>query len=212
MSSGLQIINKLWPASLRGQLILGIAFVHLFLMTIFVFDLVGRQRKFLKKQNHDLANNFVNEIAVNSIPYIIASDFDQLERFIMDHTNFPNLRYAMILSTDGVVLAHSNKTYIGKKPVDEISLQLVGLTTSKTLLENDRILDIAVPIFIYKKMAGWARVGVGQEYIQNNLKSIVRNGIIYILIAILIGIFFAILIGKRLTAGLYKLISTAEKN
>ena len=211
MSSVLQILSKFWPSSLRGQLILGIALVHLFLMTLFVFDLVARQRKFLKKQNHDLANNFVNELAVNSTPYIIASDFDQLERLVMYDANFPNLRYAMILSPDGVVLAHTNKTYVGKKPVDDISLQIVGSTTSKTLLENNEDLDIAAPIFAYNKLVGWARVGVGQENIQNNMTSIVRNGIVYILFALLIGIFFAILIGNRLTAGLYKLISTAEK-
>ncbi|MFL5739882.1 MAG: PAS domain S-box protein [Flavisolibacter sp.] len=180
-------------------------------MTIFVFDLVRREKEFLKKQNHDQANNFVNEFAVNSTTYIIANDFDQLERFVSYHSNFPHLRYAMILSPDRIVLAHTNKNYIGKKPSDEISLQLVGLSTAKTLVENDRVLDIAVPIFAYKKLVGWARIGVGQEYIQSNMTSIVRNGIVYILGALLIGIFFAILIGDRLTAGLYKLISTAEK-
>jgi PAS domain S-box-containing protein len=180
-------------------------------MTIFVFDLVGRQKEFLKKQNHVQANNFVNEFAVNSTTYIIANDFDQLERFVSYQTNFPNLRYAMILSPDGIVLAHTNTTYIGKKPVDDISLQLAGSTTGKTLLENDQLLDIAVPIFADKKIVGWARVAVGQEYIQNNMTSIVWNGIVYILIALLIGILFAILIGNRLTAGLYKLISTVEK-
>ena len=206
-----QIVKKLWPTSIRGQLILGITLVHLFLMTIFVFDLGVRQRGFLKKQNLEQANNFVNAFAINSTTYIVANDYDQLERFLLYQTNFPNLRYAMILSPDGIVLAHTNKTYIGKKPVDDISLQLAGLTTDKTLLENDDILDIAVPIFADKKMVGWARVAVGQEYIQNNMTSIVRNGIVYILVALLIGIFVAILIGNRLTAGLYKLISTAEK-
>jgi hypothetical protein len=136
MSSVLQIISKLWPASIRGQLILGITLVHLFLMTIFVFDLVRREKEFLKKQNHDQANNFVNEFAVNSTTYIIANDFDQLERFVSYHSNFPHLRYAMILSPDRIVLAHTNKNYIGKKPSDEISLQLVGLTTGKTLVKT----------------------------------------------------------------------------
>jgi PAS domain S-box-containing protein len=206
-----QIAKKLWPASVRGQLILGIALVHLFLMTIFVFDLVVRQREFLKKQNLEQVTNFVNAFAVNATNYIIANDYDQLGRFVLYQTNFPNLRYAMILSPDGIVLAHTNKTYVGKKPTDDISLQLVGSTTSKTLLENNHVLDIAVPIFADKKIIGWARVGVGQEYIQSNMTSIVRNGIVYILVALVIGIFVAILIGKRLTAGLYKLISTVGK-
>src|SRR5205809_5851256 len=119
MSSVSQIVNKLWPTSIRGQLIVGITLVHLLLMTVFVFDLVGRQRKFLKKQNHDQANNFVNVFAINATTYIIANDFDQLERFVLYQTNFPNLRYAMILSPDGIVLAHNHKAYIGNKQVDD---------------------------------------------------------------------------------------------
>ena len=164
-----QIANKLWPTSIRGQLIVGITLVHLFLMTIFVFDLVGRQRQFLKKQNLEQATNFVNVLAINATNYVIANDYDPLERFVLYHTTFPNLRYAMILSPDGIVLAHTNKNYVGKKPTDDISLQLAGSTTGKTLLENDRLLDIAVPIVADKKIVGWARVAVGQEYIQNNM-------------------------------------------
>jgi PAS domain S-box-containing protein len=211
MSSVLQIVSKLWPSTIRAQLILGIMVVHLFLMSIFVFDLVRRQRAFLKKQNREQVNNFVNQFAANSTTYIIANDFDLLERFALYHTNFPNLRYAMILSPDGIVLAHTNKNYVGKKPVDNISLQLAGPTTAKTLVENDQLLDLAVPVFAYNNLLGWVRVGVGQEHIQNYMSSIVRNGIVYILVAIFIGILFAILIGNRLTAGLHKLISTAEK-
>jgi PAS domain S-box-containing protein len=211
MSRISQIITKLSPGSIRGQLIAGITLVHLLLMTIFVFDLVLRQRNLLKKQNREQAANFVNVFAVNATNYIIANDYDALERFVLYNTNFPNLTYAMILSPDGIVLAHTNKNYVGKKASDDISRQLVGLTAGKTLLENDDILDVAVPIFADKNIIGWARAGVGQEYIQNNMTSIARNGIAYILVALLIGILVAILIGNKLTAGLYKLISTAEK-
>jgi PAS domain S-box-containing protein len=211
MSRVSQTVNKFWPASIRGQLILGIALVHLLLMTIFVFDLVVRQRAFLKKQNHEQANNFVNDFAVNATPYIIANDFDQLERFTLYHTNFPNLKYAMVLSADGIVLAHTNTGYVGKKPTDDISQQLTKLTSSKTLIEDNHVLDIAVPILVDKKIVGWARAGIGQDYIQANLATIIEDGILYIIIALLVGTAFAILIGNRLTAGLYKLIATAGK-
>jgi PAS domain S-box-containing protein len=211
MSGPAQIIRKLWPSSLRGKLILGVAFVHLLLMTIFVFDFAVRQSKFLKKQNHEQASHFVNDLAVNSTPYIIANDFDQLERFTLYHTNFPHLKYAMILSPDGIVLAHTNADYVGKRPNDAISLQLTRFTTGKTLIEDDHILDMAIPIFVDKKIVGWARVGIGQDYIQNNLATIVRDGIFYIIAALLIGAAFAILIGNRLTKGLYQLISIARR-
>ena len=115
MSSLTAIRKKWWPATIRNQLIWGIALVHLSLMTIFVLDLVQRQRIFLKAQNQKQTFDFVNDYAVNSAAYIVAHDFDELERLTLSYTNFPNLKYAMILSPQGIVLAHTNANYIGKK-------------------------------------------------------------------------------------------------
>jgi len=48
--SFLKEIKTVWPKSIRNQLILGIALVHLILLTIVVVDQLNRQKKFLKKQ------------------------------------------------------------------------------------------------------------------------------------------------------------------
>ena len=211
MSSLFTIIKKIWPARIRGQLIFGIALIHLVLMTAFVFDMVSRQRGFLKKQNREQAVSFVNGYAVNSSRYVIANDFDELQRLTMSHINYPNLRYAMILSPEEIVLAHVNIKLVGKKLVDKPSLQLQGVDSTITLIENDNLLDLAVPIFAETKLVGWARVGIGQEYIQENLATFIRDGFIYASIAILIATLFAILISNTLSAGLYKLISASNK-
>src|SRR5215203_5276963 len=211
MASLLTIIKKIWPTKIRGQLIFGIALIHLVLMTTFVFDMVSRQRDFLKKQNREQAFSFVNGYAVNSSRYVIANDFDELQRLTLSHMNYPNLNYAMILSPQGVVLAHINIKLVGKKPVDKISLQLQGANNTTTLIENDHLLDLAVPIFAETKMVGWARIGIGQEYIQENLATFVRNGFVYASVAVVIAILFAVLIGNTLSTGLYKLISASNK-
>lgn len=211
MSSFLTILKQFWPSRIRGQLILGIALVHLILMTAFVIDLVSRQRNFLKKQNREQANSFANGYAVNSSRYIIANDFDELQRLTLSHIHYPNLKYAMILSPEGVVLAHTNFKHIGKQTVDPISRQLQGVTTARTLMENDHVLDMAVPVFVESKIIAWARVGVGQQYIQDNLVLFVRDGFIYATIAVLIATLFAIFISNTLSKGLYRLISAANK-
>jgi len=211
MSSLLTIIKKLWPARIRGQLILGIALIHLVLMSAFVFDMVNRQRDFLKKQNREQAFSFVTGYAVNSSRYVIANDFDELQRLTLSHTNYPNLKYAMVLSPEGVVMAHINIKLVGKKLVDKVSLQLQSADSTTTLVENDNLLDLAVPILAETKMVGWARIGIGQEYIQENLATFVRDGFIYASIAILIATLFAVLIGNTLSTGLYKLISASNK-
>ena len=205
-------INAIWPKSIRSQLILGIALVHLILLTIVVGDQLNRQKKFLKKQNYEQALSLVNDFAVNSSSYILANDIDGLERLVQSHKNFPNLKYAMLLSPDGLVLAHTNKKYSGLKPTDSVSLRLKNTRQAQTLFENRDILDIAVPVlYNNKEIIGWARIGLGQEYIYSNLDAIIKNGILYIIMALAIGTLFAILIANRLSSGLYKLILTADK-
>jgi PAS domain S-box-containing protein len=211
MKSFTHRVRKFWPKTIRGQLVAGIAMVHLLLMTIFVLDLVRRQRRFLKKQNHEQVINFLNDYAANASRYMSGNDFEELERLTMSHASFSDLKYAMILSHDGVVLAHTNASYIGKKPVDNISRGLRDQQQTTTLIEDERVLDIAVPIRLDKETIGWARAAFGQQNIQTNLTAILQDGIFYIIIALMVGTVFALLIGNGLTAGLYKLIATANK-
>ena len=210
--SFLKEIKTVWPKSIRNQLILGIALVHLILLTIVVVDQLNRQKKFLKKQNYDQALSLVNDFAVNSSSYILANDIDGLERIVQSHKNFPNLKYAMFLSPDGLVLAHTNKKFAGLRPTDSVSRRLRDAPQTQTLIENKDVLDIAVPVLYNdKEIIGWARIGLGQDYIYSNLRAIVRNGILYIIMALAIGTLFAIIIANRLSSGLYKLMLTADK-
>lgn len=210
--SFLKEIKAVWPKSIRNQLILGIALVHLVLLTIVVVDQLNRQRKFLKKQNYDQALSLVSDFAVNSSSYILGNDIDGLERIVQSHKKFPNLKYAMFLSPDGLVLAHTNKHFMGLRPTDSVSRRLKNMPQTQTLIENKDILDIAVPVLYNdKEIIGWARIGFGQDYIYSNLRAIVRNGILYIIMALVIGTLFAIIIANRLSRGLYKLMLTADK-
>lgn len=205
------ILKSVWPTRIRSQLILGVVLVHLTLMAFFVIDLVNRQKAFLRNQNREALLSAVRNFALSSEAFIIANDFDGLERLTLSHQHFPYLKYAMILSPEGMVLAHSEPKYIGTKLTDEISLKLRNSAQTETLIENDDMVDIAVPVVANEKIIGWARTGVRQDYINKNLTGIIRDGIIYIIVALLVGTFFAVLIGNRLSKGLYKLQSAARK-
>src|SRR5690242_12033975 len=113
MTSVLTILKKAWPHTIRGQLIVGIALVHLLLMTIFVSNLFARQKTFLRNHNYEHAFAFANNFANNAAAYLISNEFDELERLTQSQLNLPNLKYAMILSPDGVVLAHTDLNVIG---------------------------------------------------------------------------------------------------
>lgn len=208
----LKLIKKIWPAKIRSQLILGVALVHLFMMTIFVFDLVTRHHKFLEEQNQKQAQSLAETFAVNASSWLLANDLEGLEEVVLSHKNFPNLQYAMILSTDGVVLAHTNRTLIGSKLKDSVSLSLKPVPKMQTLVKNRSLLDVATPVLnSEKEIIGWARIGQGQKYIHNDLLIITRDGVIYTLVAILIGSLLAMMIGNLLTRGLNKLVHVTDK-
>jgi PAS domain S-box-containing protein len=205
------ILNKYWPSTIRGQLVLGIVLVHFALMTLFVLDLVRRQLHFMQQQSQEQALSLAHDLAVNSNTYIIGNDYDGLERMTLSYRNFPNLEYAMILSPDNIALAHSNSGLQGEKAIDSVSSRLLRTNPqSQILLQDDHILDVAVPVLQDGKIIGWARVGINQDYIYTNLLSISRNGLLYVLAAMVTGLLVAIFIGKRLSAGLTRLVAAAE--
>ena len=211
MAQPVNIFRRLWPSRIRTQLILGMALVHLVLMSVFVADLLKRQYSFLLRQSQDQALGLANDLAVNANVYIISNDFDGLERMIQSYKDFPHLEYAMILSADNVVLSHTDPGLLGKTPTDSISMGIAKQVRGHILTRDNHVVDVAAPVIRDKILLGWARVAISQDYIYGNLAAIVRNGIIYILIAILIGTVIAFFIGKRLTGGLYRLVTASEK-
>ena len=66
------LLSRLWPTSLRRQLILGVALVHLCLMTVFVVDIVTRQRLFLRSEDIDQVRSMAKLLAINSSSWVLA--------------------------------------------------------------------------------------------------------------------------------------------
>jgi PAS domain S-box-containing protein len=211
MQRPVTFIRRLWPRKLRSQLILGMALVHLVLMSIFVLDLLNRQYTFLLRQSQDQALSLANDLAVTANNYVVGNDYDGLERLVQPYKDFPHLEYAMVLTPDNTVISHTDPRYLGKAASDSVSRNISKQPGTHILIRNNHILDVAAPVMRDEKLIGWARVAIDQDYIFGNLVAIVRNGVIYILVAILLGTAIAILIGKRLTGGLYQLITAAEK-
>ena len=66
--------------SIRRQLIIGVAMVHLLLMSIFVLDLTSRERHFLTDGAKSRALFQANVLATASVPHVmIVESFHQSE-------------------------------------------------------------------------------------------------------------------------------------
>jgi len=207
------LVVNFWMASIRRQLILGIALVHAVLMTIFVIDLVNRQSDFLYEQSISQAEGLAKTLATSSSSWLLAQDVIGLDEVLQSQASFPDLRYAMVISPQGKVIAHTDTSKNTLYLSDSTSRQLItSVAQPLTLVSNASLVDIAYPIMIDEDLIGWARVGIGQERITEGLLNISRNGVLYTLLAIFIGSVFAYFMAKNLTGGLRHLVGVAEGN
>ena len=212
MQNIIRSVSSFWNRSIQRQLMLGIALVHAILMTIFVSDLVSRQRSFLNKQSVAQTEALARSLAANSVSWVLADDVIGLEEIVFSQKSYPNLEYAMILSPRGKVLAHTDNALVGLYVQDTISLSLIGDEPAIRHLVNDvNLLDIGVPIFSGQQHIGWSRVAISQKVLHTGLRKILRDGIGYTFLAIIVGSIFAIVMARGITSGIRKLLRVTQR-
>ncbi|BCO31915.1 hypothetical protein TspCOW1_20180 [Thiohalobacter sp. COW1] len=204
-------MRRFWSRSIRRQLMLGIALVHAVLMSIFVLDLVERQRQFLAEQSIAQASGLAKTLAANSASWVLSSDLEGLNEVLQSQASYPGLRYAMVVRPHGRVVAHTDRSKAGLYLQDRLSRSLFDdRPEPRLLLANRELVDTAYPIVANGELVGWARVGISQSAITAGLWGITRDGILYTLVAILVGSVFAFLMARGLTQGLQRLVVVAD--
>lgn len=197
------IFYKFWAASISRQLMIGIALVHAVLMSIFVFDLVDREREFMIDQNNKSAIGLAHTLATNGSSWILANDVIGIEEVIQSQNSFPDLISAMFLDMNGKILGFTDRSKVGQFINDPLSLQLLkARPTEQFLVNNSKVIDIAVPVKTNDRQIGWARIRIDRSEITANLQIITNNGLIYIAIAISVGLFFAWFMARSMTKDL----------
>lgn len=205
-------VKSFWNRSIQRQLMLGIALVHAVLMTIFVTDLVSRQKTFLRTQSVEQTEGLAKSLAANSVSWVLADDVIGLEEIVHSQKNFPNIQYAMILSPKGRVLAHTDKSLVGLYVQDPVSLSLVnGEPDIRHLVNDINLLDIAVPILGVQQHIGWSRVAISQKILHTGLRKVLRDGIGYTFLAIIVGSIFAVIMARGITTGIRQLLKVTHQ-
>jgi len=206
------LIRHYWTKSIARQLMLGIALVHAVLMSIFVMDLVAREKAFLLDLSEKQAIGLAQTLAANGSSWMLSQDFIGLEEVINSQSGFPSLQYAMFVDTTGKVMGYTERHAVGQYLSDRISQTLLTAKAEVQILVNEvALIDIAAPILAMGKPIGWARVGISRQGIMANLTLVTRNGILYTLVAILIGTLFAWLMSYGLTLDIRRLVTRANQ-
>ena len=207
-----ETLRRIWGGSIRRQLMLAFALVHAVLMGLFIFNLVERQGDFLHQQSFKQAIAMSHSLAVTSTPWVLANDLVGMEEVVLAVSDYPELRYAMLLSPRGRVLAHTEKARVGQYLTDEVSLAMFSRTHEPhTLVNTVALLDTAAPILNDGRLIGWARVSLTQDENRRGVEAVARDGITYTVLAMLIGGLVAFLVARGMTAGLQRLLLAADR-
>lgn len=186
-------------ASIRRKLILGVAFVHLLLMTIFVIDLVQRQREFLLSELTNRTLHHAQVLAVASSAWVLSDDIVGMEEVLESGVRGGGARLAMIVDPQGRVLAHTDRSRIGQYLADSASRQaLAGEQSPRIFQEDASTLSAIAPIVVANRVIGWSLLAVDKSATSAHLAYVTRTGIAYTLAAIAIGTVFAVLLSRSI--------------
>jgi len=204
--------QRRWPPGLRVQIILGVTVVHLLLVAAFTLDVLERQRAFLTRQSGEQTAGLARTLAVNSSSWLLANDVAGLAELVASLEHQPDLRYALVASPRGQVLAHTDPARNGLYLADGESLaMLAGEAAPRVIHADASLLDVAAPVLSSTgEPIGWVRVGQGQQAIGLSLATVRRNGLLYGLLATLLGVLFAAVVGFRLSSRVRHLLAVSQ--
>jgi len=184
---------------IRTKLVLGVAFVHLLLMTIFVFDLVQRQREFLLAELSNRTLHHAQVLAVASSAWVLADDLVGMEEVLESGVRGGGVQYAMIVDPQGRVLAHTKREITGRFLIDRESRNaLSGRQEPHVYFETEKSLYAAAPILVAGRLIGWSMLAVDKSATSEHLSYVTRTGLAYTMVAIGIGTLFALLLSRSI--------------
>jgi signal transduction histidine kinase len=203
---------RLRTISIRRQLIIGVAMVHLLLMSIFVLDLTARERRFLTDGAKARALFQANVLATASMPHVIVDDFAGLSEVIDAFSRDRTIRYAMVTDPYGQILGHTDRAKMSQHVQDPKSLQVLrGPTEAQFLHESPLTVQATAPIIARGQTIGWAWLGIDRSADQQYLRYVTRSGLLYIAAAVMIGTVFAIVLATTITKPLRLLLLGAKR-
>ena len=211
------MLKDILAQSIKRKLIAGIALLHAVLMTIFVADLVNRQQDFLMEESNRYTTGIAKTLAANSTPWVLSNDIVGLDEIIHSQAKQPNFEFAMIIDNNGKILAYHHRN---EHSTDLVGQHIETIPLKKTIdsgqdvtifTDNNAQIDIAAPIQLQNNLIGWARIAMGRKHMDESIRYLTIEGVLYTLFAILIGTLFAWRMGNSLTQGIYKLIDATKQ-
>jgi hypothetical protein len=196
-----------WGYSIRRQLVLSFGLVTLLVMTSFSYLMYVQQRDFLYGTDADRAKGLARALASSSASLVLTNDIAGLQEVLQGFADAPDLKFALVLSPRGEVLGATNPHLIGRYVNDAVSKGLLDVSAEfTTLIDDDALIDVAMPIKVSDRHVGWARVEMTLRSSNANLNLLGSTGFGFSLLAVIASFVMAAWLSWRLTRKFYHLI------
>ncbi|HZW24464.1 MAG TPA: ATP-binding protein [Gallionella sp.] len=213
MNFALVMLRRFWFASIRRQVMLSFAAVSVLVMLLFGYGILEQERDFLRKQGVEYAQGLAHTVAVSSASWVVANDVVGLQEVLASVGRSRSLRYALVLSPEGRVLASSQPENVGLYVSDALSRRLFDATAPKplVLLDSTAMIDVAEPVLVGNRLVGWVRIGFGRDEMAANLRKVEMAGYLMMAVSIVATLLVAQALSGRVTGRLQQLVDVANQ-
>lgn len=200
-------VMAIWGYSIRRQLVSSFGLVTLLVMMSFSYLMYIQQRDFLYGTDADRAQGLARALASSSASLLLTNDVVGLQEVLQGFADAPDLKFAMVLSPQGEVMGATNPNLIGRYVTDAVSQKILNIPAEfTTLINDDALIDVAMPVKISNRHVGWARVEMTRRSSNANLNLLGLTGAGFSLLAVMVSFVMAAWLSWRLTGRFYHLI------
>lgn len=183
---------------------------------------IKHEKKSLMEARDLRGKLLVQSLVTTGTDAILSNNKPKLLSFCNDIVMKEDVEYAMIIDTNGIIIAHNNSTMVGKPCKSDLCLSV--LKSDRMIIKpfkskTNVLFDYSIPLVIGDKRIGSARIIMSNESIQRTMAELKKYVIAYSLILLCFSLIFTILIThflisrpiKRLTEGV-KIAATGDFN
>jgi len=192
---------------IRHQITGVVALALTILLAPILTVLTIRQQTFMQQQNREAAVHLAETLAISSASWVMANDVVGLQEIIRSVASKPQVNYAMLITPDNRILAHSQPEHIGQYLQDETSLSLQKTAPAPVILFQSKLgLDVATPVMTGTRLLGWARIGIDRRQLNDISRQLIyQAGLAMLGVVVLITSLVFIVVGS-ITRGLKRLL------
>ncbi len=204
--------SKQMKVSLAGKIAGFVIMIIVIIMSLVAGITLKREEGTATDQMIKRAKDITNALATTSTTAILSNDYITLAQIVEGiGKKGEDIDYVIILNDIGEVMAHTNKSLVGKTLSDDLSLKAQGARTTLSQITEEGVYDVAVPILLGKRRIGLVRVGFSSLLLKARIAEI-RDRIFLLTIGLLIlGIVISLFLAASITRPIKRLVQAAKK-